>query len=482
MSIGLIGRTCVFLGRFRRLHFVGIGGIGMSGIAEVLLAHGFEVSGSDLRLGETSRRLQGLGARVCQGHHGRHLGQADVVVFSSAVASDNPELVEARARGLPVIRRAEMLAELMRLKHGVAIAGSHGKTTTTSLVATLLRVAGLDPTVIIGGKLNALGSNAARGAGELLVAEADESDGSFLHLAATFAVITNIDPEHLDFYGSLDALKSAFVDFANRVPFYGLVVACQDHLGVRDILPRLERRVATYGMDAGADYRAIRCRTRGLSCIFEIVRRGEHLGEFELSMPGEHNVLNALAAFAIVDELFVEHDTVRHGLSTFCGVQRRFTVLGAIDDVTIVDDYGHHPAEVRATLQAARSAYSGRIVVAFQPHRYTRTQALFQELTRCFGDADLLLLTEVYGAGEQPIAGASAERLAAAIREQGHRAVHYVPAREELAPGLAARVQPGDVVITLGAGDVTKTGPELLELLRRRVEHAATVTGLPILS
>lgn len=439
----------------------------MSGIAEVLLAHGFEISGSDLRESDTTRRLAKLGARVAIGHREENLGEADVVVYSSAVPGDNPELVEARARTVPVIRRAEMLAELMRLKEGIAIAGSHGKTTTTSLVATILHGAHLDPTVVIGGKLNTLGSGAARGLGDLLVAEADESDGSFLQLSPVIAVITNIDPEHLDHYGDIESLKETFVRFANRVPFYGLVVACLDHPHVQNILPAIEKRTVTYGMTAQADYRAREPRMSGLTSGFELVRRGESLGGFEVRMPGIHNVYNALAAIAVADELRVDLEIADKALRSFGGVQRRFTVLGERNGVTVVDDYGHHPAEVQATLEAAQRAYGRRLVVAFQPHRYTRTRHLFQELTRAFNRADILLVTDVYPAGEKPIPGATSEKLVHSIRTHGHRDVTYVPDRAELVAALLERARPGDVVITLGAGNITEIGPRLLEALDR---------------
>jgi UDP-N-acetylmuramate--alanine ligase len=452
----------MFRGRVRSIHFVGIGGIGMSGIAEVLLAHGFEVSGSDLRESDAAARLRSLGASVLIGHRAENVTRADVVVFSSAVRRDNPELVVARERSIPVIPRAEMLAELMRLKDGIAIAGSHGKTTTTSLVATVLREAGLDPTVIIGGKLNALGSNAARGRGDLLVAEADESDGSFLHLSPTIAVITNIDAEHLDHYHSHAQVKDAFVSFANRVPFYGVVIGCLDHPHVQDILPRIDKRVATYGLSAQADYRARNPVVRGLVTSFEVLRRGELMGTFEVRMPGIHNVLNALATVAVADELEVELDKVKHALANFTGVQRRFTIVGEYDGITVVDDYGHHPAEVQVTLDAAQRAYGRRLVVAFQPHRYTRTQHCFEELTRAFNRADVLLLTDVYAAGEDPIPGADSAHLADAIRAHGHRDVTLVPDVGGLVDALVARVQPGDVVITMGAGNITRVGRDYL--------------------
>jgi UDP-N-acetylmuramate--alanine ligase len=456
----------VFRGRIRSIHFVGIGGVGMSGIGEVLLDHGFRVSGSDVRENDYTRHLTGKGAEIFIGHHADNIEGADVVVFSSAVPPTNPELKRAREEGIPVIPRAEMLGELMRIKDGIAIAGSHGKTTTTSLVATALRAAGLDPTVVIGGRLNSLGSGATRGLGDLLVAEADESDGSFLHLIPAIAVITNIDPEHLDHYGTLEKVQSAFVDFANHVPFFGLVVACLDHPNVQAILPRIEKRVSTYGFSAQADYRARNAVINGLTSSFDLEHGGEPLGRFEVHMPGMHNVLNAVATIAVADELQVPLDVVREALKTFSGVQRRFTVLGEAKGVTVVDDYGHHPAEIEATLEAAQRAYGRRVIVAFQPHRYSRTHHLFSELTMAFNRADVVLLTDVYAAGEAPIEGATSDALVESIRRHGHHDVTHVPKRGDLVRAVLDRAQPGDIVITLGAGDITKTGPELLEALR----------------
>jgi len=440
----------------------------MSGIAEVLIDHGFAVTGSDMKRSETTERLSDKGAVISVGHAAENVADADVVVFSSAVPKTNPEIVEARRKNVPVIPRAEMLAELMRLKDGIAIAGSHGKTTTTSLAATVLRGAGLDPTVVIGGKLNALGSGAASGSGNLLIAEADESDGSFLHLTPAIAVITNIDPEHLDHYGDLEAVKRAFVEFANRTPFYGLVIACLDHPNVQDVLPLIEKRVATYGLTAQADYRAKNPRFDGLSTKFEVSRRGEDLGEYEVRMPGIHNVMNALATIAVADELRVPHEEVKKALAGFTGVARRFTILGEHAGITLVDDYGHHPAEVEATLDAAQRAYGRRLVVAFQPHRYSRTHHLFDELTRAFNRADVLLVTDVYAAGEAPIEGADSAHLVAAIRAHGHHDVSHVASRAALAPRIAERARAGDIVITLGAGDITRTGPELAAILDER--------------
>ncbi|MFW5875218.1 MAG: UDP-N-acetylmuramate--L-alanine ligase [Myxococcota bacterium] len=455
----------MFRGRIRTVHFVGIGGVGMSGIAEVLLDHGFAVTGSDLRDNEYTRHLTGKGARILLGHRAEHVQGANVVVFSSAVPRDNPELVAAREHLIPVIPRAEMLGELMRIKEGIAIAGSHGKTTTTSLVATVLRDAELDPTVVIGGKLNALGSGAARGAGDLLVAEADESDGSFLHLTPAIAVITNIDSEHLDHFGTLDGVKDAFVSFANRVPFYGLVVACLDHPHVQDILPRIEKRTATYGTAAQADYRVQHLRYEGLLATFDVTRRGEPIGTFRIPMPGHHNVLNALATIAVADELRVPVERVRDALAGFGGVHRRFTVVGERDGLTVIDDYGHHPAEIEATLEAAQSAFGRRVLVAFQPHRYSRTRHLFDDLTRAFNRADVLFLTDVYAAGEEAMEGADSTHLAEAIRTHGHRDVTHVPRREDLVSVIRERAREGDIIITLGAGDITRTARELIESL-----------------
>ncbi len=455
----------MFRGRVRQVHFVGIGGIGMSGIAEILRSLDFEVSGSDLKGSDVTRRLEGLGVVVHLGHRADNVQGADVVVISSAVRADNPEVQEARRRQIPVIQRAEMLAELMRLKHGVAIAGSHGKTTTTSLVATVLRAAGLDPTVVVGGKVNALGSNARLGQGDLLVAEADESDGSFLRLTPTIAVVTNIDPEHLDHYGTHERLKQAFIEFVERVPFYGLGVLCLDHPHVQAILPRIDRRHVTYGTSAQADYRATNVSFHGLETHFDAHRRSERLGTFVVRMPGAHNVLNTLAAIAVADELAAPLDVVREALASFGGVQRRFTVVGEQAGVITVDDYGHHPAEIEATLEAARRAYDRRLVVAFQPHRYTRTQLLMSDFARAFNRADKVLITEIYAAGEDPIPGVSGAVLAEHVRAHGHHDVSFVPTRAAVTDVLEREVRPGDLVIALGAGDINKCARELLERL-----------------
>jgi UDP-N-acetylmuramate--alanine ligase len=452
----------MFRGRVRQVHFIGIGGIGMSGLAEILRTMRFNVSGSDLKESDTTRRLGTLGVTCHVGHRGENVQGADVVVYSSAVSSTNPEMARARALDIPVISRAEMLAELMRTKYGVSIAGSHGKTTTTSMVATVLRAAGLDPTVVVGGKVNALGSNALLGEGNLFVAEADESDGSFLRFTPTIGVITNIDAEHLDHYGTHENVKNAFVEFANKIPFYGLGVLCIDHPHVQAIMPRIEKRFVTYGVSHQADYRARNSQFEGLSTSFDVYRRGDLMGSFAVRMPGAHNVLNALAAIAVADELEVPLDTTREAIASFHGVQRRFTVVatptiernGKRGDVILVDDYGHHPAEVEATLDAAQRGFDRRVVVAFQPHRYTRTESLFAEFTRAFNNADVLLVTDVYAAGEAPIASATGEKLAAAIREHGHHKVEYVRDKSAIGAALQRIVLPGDIVISLGAGDI----------------------------
>ncbi len=459
----------LFRGRVRRIHFVGIGGIGMSGIAEVLLDMGFEVHGSDLKEGETTRALQSKGAVVRIGHREDNIDRADVVVTSSAVKSDNPEVKRARTQGVPVIPRAEMLAELMRLKHGVAVAGSHGKTTTTSLVAAILNEGQLDPTVIIGGKVNQLGSNARVGRGDTLVAEADESDGSFLRLTPTIAVVTNLDLEHVDHYtGGLPELSAAFLSFINKVPFYGLAVLCIDEENVQTLLPRVERRHVTYGRSRQADYQATDVVLEGLSSVFKVKKRDRELGEVRLNLVGAHNVLNALAAIAVGDELGIDFATIKSALGVFQGVQRRFTHKGEHKGVLVVDDYGHHPAELKATLAAARAAYPGRrIVVLFQPHRFTRTAALKDDFARCFNDADVVLIAPVYAAGEAPIEGATGAALAEATQRHGHKDARVVASLDEGVALLQTLVRAGDLVLTQGAGDITHCGPALLERLAR---------------
>ena len=440
--------------RVQHVHFVGIGGVGMCGLAEILYVSGYSVSGSDLRESAITRRLQGLGVRVSIGHEAAAIGEADVVVYSSAIRATNPELVAAHEQGISVIGRAEMLAEVMRMKYGVAIAGSHGKTTTTSLVGAVLEAGGLDPTTIVGGMVKSLGANSQLGAGDIVVAEADESDGSFLRLMPTVVVITNVDHEHLEHYGSYEALERSFLDFANLVPFYGVSVLCLDDPGVQRLLPEISRRTTTYGLSAQADVGAERIVPEGLVTRFRPRARGEPLAELQLAMPGEHNVRNALAAIAVGLEFGVPFERIKNALEEFRGISRRFELLGEHDGVLVIDDYAHHPAEIRATLAAARHGLGRRLVAVFQPHRYTRTRELFDDLARAFHDADQLLLTDIYAAGEEKLAGVSASALAEAAKDFGHQGVRFVAEREELLRSLREVLEPGDAVIFMGAGDI----------------------------
>ena len=459
----------MFRGKFRRIHFIGIGGSGMSGIAEVLLTMGFAVSGSDLKEGPVVARLRSLGGIVHIGHHADNVMGADVVVRSAAVSEANPEMVAAAALKIPIIPRAEMLAELMRLKYGIAVAGTHGKTTTTSMIGTCLHRAGVDPTVVIGGRLDTFGSNARLGAGEYLVAEADESDGSFLLLDPTVAIITNIDPEHLEHWGDFDRLVDGFVQFANKVPFYGFSVVCVDHPVVQRILPRLRRRFLTYGLSAQAEIRADRIRQDGRSLRFSVLRQGEGLGELHLDQPGRHNVLNALAATAVALELDLPFAQIQAGLEGFSGVDRRFSQRADVGGVLIVDDYAHHPVEIQATLSAAAEGYEGRRLVAvFQPHRYSRVAALKDEFCQCFHAASQVLVLPVYAAGEAPIEGATQEALVQGLTDRGHRGAVAVSSVDHAVDVLAELVRPGDVVLTLGAGDVNRACAALAGRLASR--------------
>jgi UDP-N-acetylmuramate--alanine ligase len=458
--------------RSYRVHFVGIGGIGMSGIAEVLLNLGYTVTGSDLAASDITLRLENLGAQVFLGHADGNLGDTDVVVISSAVHPENPEVVCARHRGIPVIPRAEMLAELMRMKYGIAVAGSHGKTTTTSILASVLAEAGMDPTMVIGGKLNSLGSNARLGQGEYLVAEADESDGSFLKLSPTYAIVTNIDPEHLDHYGNFEAIQEAFVDFANKVPFYGLAILCLDHPTVQGLLPRITKRVVTYGESMQADYRAEDLEFGREDVSFQVVRRGELLGRVRLRMIGRHNMLNGLAAAAMADELRVPFKAVQAAFEKFEGIQRRFTVVGEVDGISVVDDYGHHPEEIKVTIEGARESWDRRMLVVFQPHRYTRTRDLGPEFHSAFNQADIVVVMDIYAAGEEPIEGVSSRGLFEGIRSHGHRNVHYISDRTKVVSWLMDELGDGDLLITMGAGDVYRVGEEFIERRRRRREEA----------
>jgi len=456
----------VMLRKTRRLHFVGIGGIGMSGIAEVLVNLGYQVTGSDLEEGATVQRLRAMGATVARGHLAEGVGDADVVVVSSAVRPDNPEVLEARRRQIPVIPRAEMLAELMRIKYGIAIAGSHGKTTTTSMVAQVLAGAGLDPTIIIGGRLGVIDSNAKLGRGDLLVAEADESDGSFLRLTPTIAVVTNIDAEHLEHYGTLPRLQDSFADFLNKVPFYGVGIVCLDDPGVQEILPRLSRRVVTYGFSAQADLSATDVELSGFKAAYTVLLQGKRLGRVTLRVPGRHSIQNSLAAIAVGLDLEVPFGSIAAELSRFSGADRRFQLKGEASGIMIIDDYGHHPSEILATLSAAKKGFGRRTVVVFQPHRYTRVKALLSEFARAFYDADVLAVCDIYPAGEPPIPGVAAEGVAQAIKEHGHKDVTLVKDLKQVPAWLRQRVRDGDMVITMGAGSVYKAGDELLKLLQ----------------
>ncbi|OGL01657.1 MAG: UDP-N-acetylmuramate--L-alanine ligase [Candidatus Rokubacteria bacterium RIFCSPHIGHO2_12_FULL_73_22] len=452
--------------RYQQIHFVGIGGSGMSGIAEILLNLGYRVTGSDQRRSDVVERLAELGAKVFVGHAAAHVEGAHVVVYSSAVSRDNIEVQVARQRQIPTIPRAEMLAELMRLKYGIAVAGTHGKTTTTSMVGAVLAEGRYDPTIVVGGRVTNLGSSARLGQGDYLVAEADESDGSFLKLAPTIAVVTTIDAEHLDHYGSLEAIREAFVAFVNKVPFYGSAVLCLDQPNIQMLIPRIEKRIITYGLESGADLVARRLHLAGMTSRFEVVHRGSLLGECTLAIPGRHNALNALAAVGVGLDLQIPFVTIQKALAGFAGVQRRFQVRGRARGVTVVDDYGHHPAEIRATLAAAKAGFDCRVVTVFQPHRYTRTQHLHQEFLTAFNQADVLVVLDVYAAGEAPIPGVTAEALAEGIRAHGHRNVTYLGNdRARAVEHLAGIVRSGDLVLTLGAGDVGQLGPALLKRL-----------------
>jgi UDP-N-acetylmuramate--alanine ligase len=449
----------------QRLHFVGIGGIGMSGIAEVLLNLQVRVTGSDLHESPLIERLRSLGGEVWIGHDPAHVQGSEAVVVSAAVRADNPEVVEARRLRIPVLPRAEMLAELMRLKFGVAVAGSHGKTTTTSMIAQVLYSAGLDPTLVIGGRLNILGSSARLGGGELMVVEADESDGSFLHLAPAIAVVTNIDREHLDHYANFAALQQAFADFLNKVPFYGLGVVCADDPGTRPILPRLERRLLTYALHSDADLRARGLRIENDATVYRLERRGEEIGEVRLRVPGRHNVANSLAAAAVGLELGVEPAALCLSLSQFSGADRRLQARGEAAGILVVDDYGHHPTEIRATLSGARERWNRRTVVLFQPHRYTRVAALAEEFAGCFTDADVVIATDIYPAGEAPMAGISGRDLAARIATRHGGDVVHVHGVSEAVEEALRRARSGDLVLVLGAGDISRAASLLLERL-----------------
>jgi UDP-N-acetylmuramate--alanine ligase len=451
------------------IHFVGIGGIGMSGIAELLLNLGYTVSGSDLKSSEITERLKRFGGLILKGHAEDHVGDADVVVISSAVDGDNPEVLAARQASIPVIPRAEMLAELMRLKYSIAVAGAHGKTTTTSIVSAVLDRGGLDPTVVIGGKLKSIGTNARLGEGEFIVAEADESDGSFLKMSPTIAVVTNIDREHLDHYPDLDAIKSAFLEFIDRIPFYGLAVLCLDNESVQSLIPEIKKRYTTYGMSTQADVQARNVVFEGLRSRFTLHHKGETLGDIRLNLPGIHNVYNAMASVAVGFELGIPFETVKAALETVEGVQRRLEIKGDVNGITIVDDYGHHPTEIKTTLQAAKEAWPDRrMVVVFQPHRYSRTRALFDDFTRSFYQSDVLLVLPIYSAGEKVIEGVDSSSMCDGIRQHGHKEVICKDTIASAVAGLKDILVPEDILLTLGAGDVWKVGEEILRDLGPR--------------
>lgn len=456
----------LYKSRKKKVHFIGIGGIGMSGIAEILLSQGYVVSGSDIAESEITKRLASLGATVHYGHAEKNLNHSDVVVVSSAIDEKNPEIQAARRNKVPIIQRAEMLGELMKMKTSIAIAGTHGKTSTTSMIATIVNQAGLDPTIIIGGRVDALGGNAKLGKGDFLVAEADESDKSFLKLPATIAIVTNIDNDHLNNYGTIGNIKDAFVDFVNRIPFYGLAILCQDDENVKSILPRLNKPYMTYGFSPQATLQARNPQFVNFGSTFEVWSGEKKLGDAQCNVPGKHNMLNALAAIATGMEIGLTFEQASHGLAQFRGVRRRFELKGEKGGVKVFDDYGHHPTEIRATLNAARKAWGGRVVTFFQPHRYSRTQDCYDDFVRAFDDADVVFVADIYAAGEDPIPGISAEQLAEDIRQHGHKSVEFMGNVKTAAERIAPKLLPGDLFLTLGAGSVYTTGEQLLKVLR----------------
>ncbi|MCL2790558.1 MAG: UDP-N-acetylmuramate--L-alanine ligase [Desulfobulbus sp.] len=464
----------------KHIHFVGIGGIGMSGIAELLLSLGYKVSGSDLRATDTTKRLEQLGGMIYQGHEAAWIAGADAVVTSTAIPADNPEVLAAQEAHVPVVQRAEMLAELMRLKkYGIAVAGSHGKTSTTSMVAAVLAEAGLDPTVVVGGKVHGLGSNAKLGEGEFLVAEADESDGSFLKLSPVIEVVTNIDLEHLDYYRDIEHIKDIFVDFIDRVPFYGVAVVCIDNDHVAQILPRIQKRIFTYGLTEQADLQAVKIVTGNGTSTFTVRSRGGELGVIRLNRPGRHLIYNSLAAVSVGLELEIAFPVIARALEQFQGVQRRLQVRGEVGGILVVDDYGHHPTEIKATLDAVREGWpERRVVVLFQPHRYSRTQGLFADFVTAFRRADVLVLTDIYAASERPIEGVNSERLQEAIKRHGQKQTYFIPELVQQPEALLPLIAPGDLVLTLGAGNIVRAGERLLTLLavpgEERGGHGAT--------
>lgn len=453
-------------GKIKNIHFVGIGGAGMCGIAEILLNLGFNVSGSDKTKTETVEYLESIGAKVFEGHEGSHVEGSDALVYSSAVPMTNPEVVEAKKRKIPVIRRAEMLGELMRMKYGISIAGTHGKTTTTSMAGNMLTEGGLDPTIIVGGKLQKLKTNARLGNSKYLIAEADEFDRSFLTLTSSIAVITTLEVDHLDCYSDLDDIKNAFVAFANKVPFFGTVIACIDETSVQDILPRLERHVMTYGLSKQADLRAEAIQFYSNYSEYTVLYKEKELGSVRIQLPGIHNVKNSLAAIGIGIELEMPFKDIKLGVEQFSGVNRRFEIKGEKNHIIVVDDYAHHPTEIQATLQGAKRGWNKRTVAIFQPHLYSRTRDFYKEFGKSFFDSDILIITDIYPAREEPIEGITGELIANAAREYGHRHVEYIPDKHQVVKHLHDIVHENDMVITLGAGDINKFGAQFLSELQ----------------
>ncbi len=450
-------------GRIRNIHFVGIGGIGMSGIAEVLLNMSYSVTGSDLKRSDIIERLERLGAKIFINHSKENVGSADVVVISSAIKKNNPEVLQAQSHKIPVIPRAEMLAELMRLKYGIAVAGSHGKTTTTSMISTVLGFGGFDPTIVVGGKVKTLDSNAHLGKGSFMVVEADESDGSFLMLSPVIAVVTNIDKEHLDYYENITRLEETFSTFLNKIPFYGLAVLCQDSFHVKSIISNFKKRFITYGISSQAEFRAEGIKVHGFETDFKVLFNNSLLGNVKLNVPGRHNAQNSLASFAVGMELGMSFERIRDGLSEFRGIERRLQIKGEKSGVLVIDDYGHHPEEIRETLRTLRESFSKRLIVIFQPHRYTRTKLLFNDFVSVLGEPDMLHVLDIYPAGETSIPGVTSDKLTQAIKNKGHKDVYYTKEPDEVVKRVLEVSRPGDLVLTLGAGNVWKLGEKIVE-------------------
>ncbi len=457
------------LKKVKRIHFVGIGGIGMSGIAELLINLGYKITGSDIKQTSITKRLERLGAKIFYFHDKKNINGADIVVFSSAIPSENPEIMEAKKRKIPVIPRAEILAELMRFKYSIAVTGAHGKTTTTCMIASILNSAHMDPTVIIGGRLKGWnGSNARLGKGDILVAEADESDGSFLRLSYEMAVVTNIDYEHMDYYKDMENLRKAFIEFINKLPFYGKAIICLDNEEIKKIIPYLRRRFITYGIrEKGADLRAENIKKEEFGTSFDVIYKGKIIRNVEVGIPGIHNVLNALSAIGVGIELGIDIASIKKGLKNLGGLERRFQIKAIIDDIIIMDDYGHHPTEIAATLETIKNWWKGRrLIVAFQPHRYSRTKALFDRFVRCFYCADVLYISPIYAASEKPIEGVCSEKLVKAIKESGYKNVEFCERFEDIVERILSIVRPGDLILTLGAGNIYQVGNRLIEELK----------------